>query len=124
LPWGFAAEWQRLTEAIGTVRGKQEQAWWLIALAVFVFVMTLLGAPVWLAELPFGWNTGAAAIVMRNDRWDAGLGLIQAVDPAGEQDAAFGLNLVRANHDALTACYDAAVKAGKDQPCTITVTAP
>ena len=37
-----------------------------------VFVFTLLASPVLLGELPFGWNTDAAAAVMHNDGWDAG----------------------------------------------------
>ncbi len=53
--------------------------------------------PVLLGELPFGWNTNAAAMVMQADRWDAGSALMQA------------------NQDAIAACQQVAGNQGKEQ---------
>jgi hypothetical protein len=90
---------------------------------VLVFVFTLLASPVLLGELPLGWNTNAVAMVMHNDRWDAGFALLQAADFLGEQYATFGYNFVRGNHAALTACYELAVKEQKGASCIVTVEA-
>ena len=58
-------ERHQLAGMIGTVRAKRNQAFWLIALPVAVFVFTLLASPVLLGELPFGLNKWAAAVVLR-----------------------------------------------------------
>jgi hypothetical protein len=114
-------ERRHLAEMIGTLRGKRDQVFWLGAVFVGTFVFTLFASPVLLGKLPFGWNTNAAATVMQADRWDAGLGLLHAASPAGEQQAAFGFNLVKVNQQALADCVETAAKIEKDQRCTITV---
>jgi hypothetical protein len=112
-----------LAGMIGTMRGQRDQVFWLIALPLAVFVLTLLASPVVLGALPFGWNLSAAATVMKADRWDAGWALLRASDPGDAGDAAAGYNLVQANRAALVACQHDAATEGKDQKCTITVKA-
>ncbi len=112
-----------LAGMIGTMRGQRNQAFWLIALPLAVFILTLLASPVVLGELPFGWNLSAAATVMKAGRWDAGWALLRAGDPGDAGDAAAGYNLVQTNQAALSACQHEAAKEGKDQKCTITVRA-
>jgi len=111
----------QLAGMIGSVRGKRNQAFWLITLSVMAFLLTLLASPIILSELPFGWNTNAAAQVMDNDRWGAGWALLRISDPNSAQDAAAGLNLVQVNRSALIACQEAAAKSGKSKPCIVTV---
>jgi len=116
-------ERHQLAGMIGTLRGKRDQVFWLAAVFVGTFVFTLFASPVLLGELPFGWNTNAAATVMQADRWDAGSALMQAASPQGWQNLVAASALVRANQDALTACQQAAQNQDKRQRCTILVTA-
>jgi len=113
----------QLAGLIGTLRGKREQRLWLIVVPVAVFIFTLLAAPVLLGELPFGWNTNAAATVMQSDRWDAGIALMRAASPASWQQMASASSLVQANKTVIDACYQEAAKAGREERCTINVPA-
>jgi hypothetical protein len=114
-------ERHQLAGMIGTLRGKRDQAFLLAAVFVGTFVFTLFASPVLLGELPFGWNTNAAATVMQADRWDAGSALMQAASPQGWRDLVAASNLVRANQDALAACQQIANNEGKNHRCTIDV---
>ncbi len=105
------------------MREKRDQVFWLAAVFVGTFVFTLFASPVLLGELPFGWNTNAAATVMQADRWDAGSALMQAANPQGWQDLVAASALVRANQDTLAACRQAADNDAKDRRCTIIVKA-
>jgi hypothetical protein len=114
-------ERHQLAGMIGTLRGKRNQVFWLAAVFVGTFVFTMLASPVLLGELPFGWNTNAAATVMQADRWDAGSALMQAASPQGWQDLVAASDLVQANQDAIAACQQAARNQGKEQRCEIRV---
>jgi hypothetical protein len=114
-------ERHQLAGMIGTLRGKRDQVFWLAAVFIGTFVFTLFASPVLLGELPFGWNTNAAATVMQADRWDAGSALMQAASPQGWQDLVAASALVRANQDAISACQRAAMNVRRDQRCTIIV---
>lgn len=71
--------------------------------------------------LPGSVDMGVAAAVMNADRWSAGIALMRSKDPRGWQNLVDASNLVRANHEVLTACAEAAVMAKKNQRCTINV---
>lgn len=114
-------ERHQLARMIGTIRGKRDQLFWLIALPVLAFALTLFASPILLGWLPFGWPSDVAAIVMGEDRWDAGWALLRAADPAGEEQAAEGDNLVKMNRKDLTACGEAAIKTKRDQRCLIII---
>jgi hypothetical protein len=114
-------ERHQLAGMIGTLRGKRDQVFWLGTVFVGTFVFTLFASPVLLGELPFGWNTNAAATVMQADRWDAGSALMQAASPQGWQDLVAASVLVHANQDTLAACQQAADNDGKDRQCRIMV---
>jgi hypothetical protein len=112
-------ERHQLAGMIGTLRGKRDQVFWLAAVFIGTFVFTLFASPVLLGELPFGWNTNAAATVMQADnRWDAGWTMLRAVNPEDASDAAYGFNLVQANQTILANCQTTA-KDRKDQRCLI-----
>jgi hypothetical protein len=112
-------ERHQLAGMIGTLRGRRDQVFLLEAVCFATFVFTLFASPVLLGELPFGWNTNAAATVMQADRWDAGSALMQAASPQGWQDLVAASALVRANQAALRACHEAADNNGKDKKCMI-----
>jgi hypothetical protein len=88
-------ERHQLARMIGTLRDKREQRFWLIFLPVMMFALTLFASPILLGWLPFGWPSDVAATVMGEDRWDAGWALMRAADPAGEEQAVEGFNLVK-----------------------------
>lgn len=116
-------ERHQLSLMIGTMRAKRDQLFWLIAIPVLVFALTLFASPILLGWLPFGWPSDVAAIVMGEDRWDAGWALMRAADPAGEEQAAAGFNLVKANRKELATCGEAAARTKKDQHCLIEIPA-
>ena len=62
-----------------------------------------------------------AAVIMKADRWNAGIALMQAGSPSGWRGVAAASDLVRVNQEALAACREAAEKAKKEQRCMITV---
>ena len=65
-----------------------------------------------------------AAAIMHADRWHAGQALMKSSDAGGWATLAAEMNLAEANHDALSACREAAERLKKEQRCTIVVPAP
>lgn len=116
-------ERHQLAGLIGTVRKQDEQRNWLLWAASGALVVGLLVSPFVAGVLPFGGDSAVAAVVMRADRWNAGIALMQAGSPDGWRGVADASNLVRVNQEALAACREAADKAKKEQRCTITVPA-
>jgi len=74
--------------------------------------------------LPFGWDAGVAAAILHADRWSAGQALMKSTNPTRWATLAAEINLAETNHDALSACRDAAARTKKEQRCTIVVLAP
>ena len=74
--------------------------------------------------LPFAANTHVAAIVMGQDRWNAGVTMMQTADPAGWRGVVDAWQLARDNAEAIGPCAEAARTAGADQRCMITMKAP
>lgn len=74
--------------------------------------------------LPFAADTHVAAIVIGQDRWNAGVTMMQTADPGGWRGVVDASQLVRDNAEAIGRCAEAARTAGEDQRCTITVKAP
>jgi hypothetical protein len=115
-------ERHQLAGLIGAVRKQDEQRNWLLWAASGALVVGLLVSPFVAGVLPFGGDSAVAALIMKADRWNAGIALMQAGSPDGWRGVADASNLVRVNQEAL-ACRDAAAKAKKEQRCTITVPA-
>ena len=114
-------ERHQLAGLIGTVRTQDEQRNWLLLAASWALVAGLLVSPFVAGVLPFGGDSAVAALIMKADRWNAGVALMQAGSPYGWRGVAEASDLVRVNQEALAACRDAAAKAKKEQRCTITV---
>jgi len=74
--------------------------------------------------LPFAADTHVAAIVLGQDRWNAGVTMMQTADPGRWRGVADAWQLARDNSEAISQCAEAARTAGADQRCTITVKAP
>jgi hypothetical protein len=70
-------ERQRLADLIGVVRDKRDQRLWLIALPATLAFVTLFASPILLGWLPGELPSQAAALIMNNDRWDAGQALMR-----------------------------------------------
>ena len=116
-------ERHQLAGLIGTVRKQDEQRNWLLWTGLGALVVGLLASPFVAGVLPFGGDSAVAALIMKADRWDAGIALMQAGSPDGWRGVADASSLVRVNQEVLAACRDAAAKAKKEQRCTITVPA-
>lgn len=74
--------------------------------------------------LPFAADTHLAAIVMGQDRWNAGITMMRADDPEGWRGVVDSSQLARDNAEAIGQCVETARTASADQRCTITVKAP
>jgi hypothetical protein len=128
----------RLSDAVRTIEGerlqlsqivgqawKQDRQWrlmWLVggvALAVGLALSPLVGG-----VLPFGFNTRVAALVMREDRWAAGMDLMRAGNPAGWTRLAADTQLISDNREAVDACRAMMARTGKTQHCSLTLAPP
>jgi len=70
-----------LANMIGTARSKADQRFWLtIAVSIGLFVG--FGVfPVVMRAMPFGLDSATAAVIMRANRWDAGMALMKDGNP-------------------------------------------
>ena len=116
-------ERHQLAGLIGTVRKQDEQRNWLLYAASGALIVGFLVSPFVAGVLPFGGDSAVAALIMRADRWNAGIALMQAGSPDGWRGVADASDLVRVNQEALTTCREAAARVKKEQRCTITVPA-
>ncbi|MEO4001725.1 DUF6118 family protein [Mesorhizobium sp. CAU 1732] len=74
--------------------------------------------------LPFAADAHVTAIVMGQDRWNAGVTMMRTVDPEGWRGVVDSSQLVRDNAEPIGQCVEAARTAGQDQRCTMIVNAP
>lgn len=112
-----------LAQMVGTLRGQQDQRFWLMIIGATAFVIGFAAFPFVSRTLPFGMNADIAAVLMKADRWDAGIALMKAANPDGWAQLVADANLANANRDKIVACQTAAAKAKKEEHCIITVQA-
>ena len=120
----FRSAAQDLMNVTAGVRERKRQNWWLAGVGgagVIVGVLFALFAP---RVLPFSAAPRVASIVMANNAWQAGWGLLSFASPVSAERVAEADKLVLANKEAVEKCRAAAVKAGREQKCTITISAP
>ncbi|KQT95715.1 hypothetical protein ASG60_20840 [Methylobacterium sp. Leaf469] len=124
----FLRETQGLTGRMRSLRERREQNLWLTgtgvgagAAGLFLGVVLILTLP---ALLPYGAAERVAASILGEEPWQAGIRLMKFGSPVGLSQLGAADRLMRANAEVVTACREAATKAGKDQPCTITVAVP
>ena len=103
-------------------RKSQDLRMWIVgAIGLFVGMLVILILP---RFLPFAADTHVAAIVMGQDRWNAGVTMMGSADPGGWRSVVDASQLARDNAEAIDRCAETARTAGEDQRCTITVKAP
>lgn len=112
-----------LAQMVGTIRGKQDQRFWLMIVGVIAFVIGFTAFPFVSRAMPFGMNADIAAAIMEADQWDAGIALMKSGNPAGWGQLAADANLVSTNRAKITDCRKRATKAKEDERCTIIVKA-
>jgi hypothetical protein len=120
----LAAMTGQVSQIIAAVRTEREQTRWLCWIAALgVMLGLVLSLPI-ARNLPFGLNTRVAAFVMKGDRWNAGIELMQAHNSAAWTRMNDDAQLVSDNRQTVDACRAAAARTGSTQRCTVTVTSP
>ncbi|MBU6472916.1 MAG: hypothetical protein KGL29_06695 [Alphaproteobacteria bacterium] len=112
-----------LAHMVGTLRGKQDQRFWLMMVGAIAFVIGFAAFPFVSRALPFGMNANIAATIMKTNQWDAGIALMKSGNPAGWTQLVADANLADANRDKIVACQNVSARAKKEERCTITVRA-
>lgn len=74
--------------------------------------------------LPFSADAHVAALVMGNNRIEAGRDMISSADPFTLQKMLWGARFYDAGGEAVATCLEKAEETGKDQKCAVTVPAP
>lgn len=109
---------------VGQALAQDRQFKVLCRTAGIAFAVGLVFSPLIASFLPLGLNTRVAALVMRADRWTAGMDLMRAGNPAawGRLDA--DTQFIADNRKAVATCRETAAKTGKAQRCVLTVESP
>lgn len=113
-----------LREFVRTARLRREQDWWLWGVGTAGLVAGVLLMLFLPRILPFSAAPRVASVVMGETPWRAGMSLMAFDSPESWLRVSTADQLIAANKEAVTACREAAAKAGKEQRCTITVAAP
>jgi hypothetical protein len=116
-------ERRELAAMIGTMRGQQKQFEQLFWTGLAAVLLGLLISPLFARLLPFGLDGRMAAFILHADRWNAGAVLMEAGSPEGWRHLKSAAELLQPNEAALATCWEAAVKAKKEQRCTVVVPA-
>jgi hypothetical protein len=116
---------QRVThELAGQVKSARERGvqnrflWGIGATGIVVGILATLFVP---AVLPFSAAPRVASFVMGDTPWRAGVSLMNFASAEDWRRVASADQLIEENQVEVAACREAAVKAGEDQQCTITV---
>jgi Family of unknown function (DUF6118) len=120
---GVSEQASLLAQSIGIARTKHQQIKLLAGSAGAALLIGVLLSPFLARLLPFGLDEHIAALVLHQDRWDAGGQLMAADNPHGYRVLREAAELFRGNQATLDQCREAAVKAKKEQRCTIMVSA-
>lgn len=115
---------RNLSAHVASARERNNQNWWLFAvfmLGMAAGALLMLFLP---RVLPFSAAPRVASVVMGERPWQAGMSLMAFGSPESWQRVAAADQLIAANKDVVTACREAAAKAGKEQRCSITMPVP
>jgi len=120
-----------LRRAVGTVRTKDQQRWYMaycgggVLLAISLLWLIYPG---WLASIgPRSWlwpEAVARRALGEASLWDAGVRLMRAGNPEGWQAIVDAADMRRANRDIINTCELAAEKAKETVRCTIRINPP
>jgi len=117
-------ERSRLSGLIGQVWAQDRQFRMLCWTGGAALALGLLLSPIVAGFLPFGLNARVAALVMREDRWTAGGGLMRTANPQAWARLSQDAELLKDNQDAMDVCRAALARTGKSQHCVVTLTPP
>ncbi|PWU70725.1 hypothetical protein DK867_23200 [Ochrobactrum sp. POC9] len=115
---------RNLSARVSGARVRDNQNKWVFGAVGFGIITGVLATLFVPRLLPGTVDMAVASMVMNNDRWKAGIALMESGSPEGWRSIVEASELVQANRQALDVCSRAAVNAKKDQRCTITVSAP
>jgi len=117
-------ERERLAGIVGQAWAQDRQFKVMCWMSGVALVLGLALSPLIASVLPFGLNGRMAAVIMREDRWSAGMDLMKAGNPAGWDRLNADTQLVSDNREAVEACRTQAAKSTKAQHCSIVITPP
>lgn len=115
---------RELADQTYSARDRRRQDWWLVGIGgagIALGVLLTLFTP---RVLPFSAAPRVASTVMGDNAWNAGMSLMMFASPDSWSRVASADKLVDINKDSIADCRAAAIKAGKEQKCTIIVPAP
>lgn len=115
---------RELAGQMASARERRRQNQWLWVIGLTGSVAGILATLFLPSLLPFSAAPRVASFVMAKSPWRAGMDLMAFDSPESWYRVLSADQLVEANKAEVAACREAADKAGKDQKCTITVTAP
>ena len=118
--WDAKKEVASIAVMARTVEAQKQALLWAVGagVAAGLVLFPMLGAFAPGGSFLAAWATGNA------DRFEAGADLIRAGSPERAAGLASATRLVNANAEALSACAEAAKRAGKEQKCSVVVQAP
>ena len=123
-----AAEFDRIGRTLtDQSRRARERRVPIVFLGLAVGAGLLVGSVMTLflpAMFPFSAAPRVAALVMRQEPWEAGMKLMKFASAEGWSRVASADELVETNRATVSACREAAAKTKRDQKCPITVAAP
>jgi hypothetical protein len=114
----------QLAGIVGQAWAQDRQHKFLFLTAGIAVTVGLVLSPLVAGVLPFGLNTRVAALIMRDDRWNAGAALMQRGNPQDWAQLSADAGLVRDNTEAVDACRTTAAKTDKPQRCALNVKPP
>jgi hypothetical protein len=113
-----------LAGIVGQAWAQDRQYKLLFWTAGIAFAVGLVFSPLIASISPLGLNTRVAALVMRADRWTAGMDLMKAGNPAAWARLYADAGLIAENREAVDACRATATKTAKAQRCSLNLSPP
>jgi hypothetical protein len=110
-----------LDGVVRLARERRSQDRWVVAAScggIGLGILLTLFVP---RLLPGSTDAAVASTIMNADRWNAGVRLIRSINPGEWQNLVDAMDLVRANHEKLAECAEAARASNHNQTCTVTV---
>jgi hypothetical protein len=114
-------ERSQLSSMIAHVRTQKQQIKVLCWTGGLALAAGLVLSPIIASVLPLGLNARVAALVMHDNRWSAGIALMQAYNRGAWTRVNDDVQLVSENRQAVDACRAASARTGKAQRCAVTV---
>src|SRR5690606_38306301 len=99
---------RNLAAHVAGARERDRQNWWLVGIGLAGLVLGILLTLFAPRVLPFSADTYAAAFIMGQDRWNAGVTMMRVADPGSWRGVVDSSQLVRDNAEAIGQCAEVA----------------